>query len=90
MRSERAAVKHSELDSFPIGEDALGRPRTKEPKEGEMVSLSIRIEGAMAKSLDEIAEKMSAERPGLAITRTDVVRVALNEWLAGRSTKHRK
>ena len=55
-----------------------------------MVSLSIRIDGTIAKSLDTIAEKMSAERPGLAITRTDVVRVALNEWLAVKAAKPKK
>lgn len=70
-------------------EKRLGRPKTRQPKAGEAIHLSIRIDGAMALALDEEGERMGAERPGPAFTRTDVVRVALAEWLASRR-KNRK
>jgi hypothetical protein len=62
----------------------MGRPRSKSVKEGELVNVAFKLEGAVVNQLDAEADRLAAERPGLVVTRTDVVRIALHEWLAQR------
>lgn len=69
---------------------AVGRPKTRKPKAGEAIQVSITLDGALILALDQEAERIAAERPGLTLTRTDVVRVALHEWLTSRSPKSKK
>ncbi len=63
---------------------------TRKPKAGEQQHFSITLDGALMLALDDMAEQMSRERPGLTLTRTDVVRVALHEWLADRKKEHKR
>lgn len=49
------------------------RKKAKEPQEKSQ--LAIRLEAELIKRLDAVAERLS--RPGLTVTRTDAVRVAL-------------
>lgn len=44
-------------------------------KEGEKVQIGVRLDEALIARLDKVASKLS--RPGLAVTRTDAVRIAL-------------
>lgn len=64
---------------FDLG--PVGRPKTRRPKAGELTHLSINLDGAVIQALDEAAARLSAERPGPAWTRTDVVREAIRAWL---------
>lgn len=63
----------------------VGRPKIRKPKPGEPIQISITVDGALVQALDGEAERISGERPGMRLTRADIVRIALNEWLASRS-----
>jgi hypothetical protein len=65
----------------------VGRPRTRKPKAGETQQMSIALDGAVIAQLDEELEKLNAERRGPAWTRTDLVREAVDDWLAARRSK---
>ena len=67
--------------------ESVGRPRTREAKPGEAMHLSMTIDGAVVKALDEEAERMGVERPGLKFTRTDVIRVLLHDWMTSRTKR---
>jgi hypothetical protein len=56
-------------------------------KDGELVNVAFKLDGAIVKQLDAAAERLTAERPGLAVTRTDVVRIAIHEWLAAHAKR---
>jgi len=60
--------------------------RKKKPiaDEGKPMHVSVVLDPALVKALDKEAERLSAERKGLTVRRTDVIRMALNEWIAGR------
>lgn len=49
-----------------------------------MVLMTVRVQNAVVRRLDEIAERMRQERSGLQVTRSDVVRMLLDEALAAR------
>jgi len=49
--------------------------------------MSIALDGAVIAQLDEELEKLNAERRGPAWTRTDLVREAVDDWLAARRSK---
>jgi len=49
--------------------------------------LHIRLDTGLVAKLDKAAERMAAERPGLKISRADIVRVALLDWLANQESK---
>lgn len=68
----------------------VGRPRTRPP--GETLSLGIKVNPALAAALDEEAKIMTAEQPpGRAtISRGELIRIALHEWLAARAAKRAK
>jgi hypothetical protein len=55
----------------------LGRKKSDE----KTVPVSFRMPEAMAKSLDAIVAKKSAQAGGVEITRTQVILLALREWL---------
>jgi predicted transcriptional regulator len=70
----------------------VGRPRTRPV--GESTILSLKVEDELIRALDEAAKTMSAEQPAgrASISRGELVRIALHEWLAtykARSTKPR-
>lgn len=69
--------------------DRVGRPRTRKAKPGETIPVSVNLDGAIVQALDEEAVRRS-EQPGPAWTRTDVVRVLLQEWMASRTKSRGK
>ena len=69
---------------------AVGRPKTRKPKAGESIQISITVDGALIQRLDGEADRISSERPGMRLTRADVVRIALHEWLASRDKSRGK
>jgi len=57
----------------------VGRPKTRKPKAGEPMHLTVNLDGGIIVALDDEAKRRSGER-GPAWTRTDVVRDILVEW----------
>jgi hypothetical protein len=69
---------------------AVGRPpRTPEESDGT-AHLGLRVPVSLLRSLDAEAKAMQEERPGLKVSRTDVVQVLLNEALEARTKRRRK
>jgi hypothetical protein len=68
----------------------VGRPKTRKPKAGEPIQISITVDGSLIQRLDEEAAQISSERPGMRLTRADVIRIALHEWLVGRDKSRGK
>jgi hypothetical protein len=62
----------------------MGRPRTRQPRAGESLTLSFRVDGAVAQALDHEAAHIMAAHPGIQVTRVDVVRAVLAEWMKKR------
>lgn len=62
----------------------VGRPRTRKPKPGQVQQMSISLDGAIVQQIDDELDKMNADHTGPVWTRSDVVRVAVKEWLATR------
>lgn len=54
------------------------------------MQVSFRIPDSMAKAIDAVAEKKSEAAGGVPITRTQVVLLALREWLAAHGPKPKK
>jgi hypothetical protein len=67
----------------------VGRPRSKTVKQGELANVAFKLDGGLVAQIDALADRMSAERPGLAVTRTDVVRMAIHEYLAAHATRRK-
>lgn len=61
----------------------VGRPKTRKPKEGVPMHITITIDGGIVVALDKEASRRSGGR-GPAWTRTDVVRDVLIGWLETR------
>lgn len=80
---ERTRTKAADVHSA----HAVGRPKTRKPKPGELFALNLNFDGAVVLALDEEAQRMERAQPGLTITRTDVVRMAVLEWLKSRPKK---
>ncbi len=67
----------------------LGRPRKRGPD--ETVTLGFRVSPDLLKSLDEIAAKMTAKQPpGLTVSRTDVVRMALHRFVEAEKPSRKR
>ncbi len=68
----------------------VGRPRTRPL--GETLSLGIKIDPKLAEALDAEAARMTAERPpgSAKISRGELIRVILLEWLAAREKSRRQ
>jgi hypothetical protein len=64
--------------------DSVGRPKTRKPKAGELMHLTVNLDGGIILALDDEAKKRSGDR-GPAWTRTDVVRDILVGWFEKRS-----
>jgi hypothetical protein len=67
----------------------VGRPRSKTTKPGELANVAFKLDGGLVAQIDALADRLSAERPGLAITRTDVVRMAIHEFLTAHATRRK-
>ena len=52
-----------------------------------MVNVAFKLDGGVVKQLDAEAEKLTTERPGLTVTRTDIVRMAIHEFLTIRTKR---
>lgn len=61
----------------------MGRPRTGRLQPGETRQVSINLDGAVIQKLDRQAELL-ADHTKLPVTRTDVIRQAIDEYLAAR------
>lgn len=48
--------------------------------------LHLRLDTDLVEVLDEEVERMGKEHPGLEVSRTAVLRMALREWAARRAT----
>lgn len=68
-------------DSSRVRSRAVAR-QPKQPKPGEAHRLHIILPGELVEEIDRIAEQMTAARPGMTVTRTDVARIAINEFVA--------
>jgi hypothetical protein len=68
----------------------VGRPKTRKPKPGEPMHLTINLDGGIILALDEEARTRNIEKRGPAWTRTDVVRDILTDWFAARAPKRGK
>jgi len=68
----------------------VGRPRTRPV--GESTILSLKVEDELIHALDEAAKAMSAEQPAgrASISRGELVRIALHEWLAAYKARTNK
>jgi hypothetical protein len=89
MSSENAFQKVA-LARRSRSNERVGRPKTRKPKPGVAMHLTVNIDGAMVQALDQEAERRSSERRGPPWTRTDVVRDIIAEWFeqhAGKSGK---
>jgi predicted transcriptional regulator len=65
--------------------------RKKKPvPSGTQMHVSVVLDSDLVKSLDDEAERLSKERQGLAVRRTDVVRMALYEWVTARAKQRAK
>jgi hypothetical protein len=82
---QKVARKHQ-----PAFNDTVGRPKTRKPKPGEPMHLTVNLDGGMVLALDEEAAQRSAERRGPAWTRTDVVRDIIAEWFEQHGAKRGK
>ena len=70
-----ANVARSEVQSARVAR------QPGKPKLGVPYRMHIIVPGGLVIQLDEIAERMSAEREGIAITRTDVARTAIFDYV---------
>lgn len=61
----------------------MGRPKLSE----ESAVISIRLPAELIRLLDQYAETLRIQTPGLNITRTDAARAILTSGLAGRKLK---
>jgi hypothetical protein len=68
---------------------SVGRPRSKTTKPGELMNVAFKLDGGLVAQIDALADRMSAERPGLAVSRTDIVRIAIHEYLAAHPAKRK-
>lgn len=64
-----------------VNSPAVGRKPSKNPKQ---VHLGIRIDQSTADSIDAEIERLKKAHPGLAIGRSDVVRMFITEALSSR------
>jgi len=62
-----------------------GRPRIRQPKRGEKMQCTLRLDGALVAWLDDYAAQLS--RPGLPITFTDACSVLLHEAMERHANK---
>jgi hypothetical protein len=65
----------------------LGRRPSANPKD---VQVNVRFDAALTKLLDEEAAHEEALRPGIYVTRSDVIRLLVGEAIAARSKKRGK
>ena len=74
QRSKRSAKLPSEM----------ARPRVRPP--GTKTVLSFLVDDSLIESLDAAAEELSKERPvgSAKVARSEVVKIALTQWLAAR------
>lgn len=70
--------------------ESVGRPRTRKPKAGEVQQMSVSLDGGVVQAIDDELEKINDERNGPVWTRSDVIRIAVRDWLAGRRGKRAK
>lgn len=61
----------------------MGRPKLSE----ESAVISIRLPAELISLLDQYAETLRTQTPGLNITRTDAARAILTSGLAGKKLK---
>jgi hypothetical protein len=62
------------------------RKRRPQPKQ----QTAFRLPSALIAKLDRIAERLTAERPGIPITRADVVRMLLTRAVEEEEGRHGK
>jgi hypothetical protein len=74
-----------QLDAFP----ASGNQRARQLAYGAGAVVSIRLTGAVIARLDEAAATIKTNTGRWKVTRTDVIRSIIGEWLAenGKPTK---
>lgn len=68
----------------------MGRPRTRIVKAGQTINVAFRLDGEVVKKLDSLADHLSRARPGLLVTRSDVVKMAIFEFLKGKQKRPSK
>ena len=59
-------------------------------KKRPQTQTAFRLPPDLVAKLDRIADRLSAERPGIPITRADVVRMLLTRAVAEEETRHGK
>lgn len=64
----------------------MGRPKTQKLKRGQRFHLSFYIDGALVQEIDDQAEVMT-QQSTVSVTRTDVIRIALRDWIERRKAQ---
>lgn len=59
----------------------MGRKIRQQLKAGDILAVTVKIPFELVSKLDERAKEMSTENPGMSVTRTDIIRVALFKFL---------
>jgi hypothetical protein len=85
--SSQNALKKVAIAHRSSFNEKVGRPKTRKPKVGEPMHLTINLDGGVIIALDEEAARRNTERRGPAWTRTDVVRDILAEWFERRDKR---
>jgi hypothetical protein len=67
-----------------LGWADVGRPR-KNPESEETI-LSFRVNAELRDKLDEVVARANAEQPGRSMSRTELIKIVLYDWL-NRSAK---
>lgn len=62
-----------------VRSDEMGRPRKSKP--GTEMVLSFRVDADLLRDLDEEAKRFA---PGVELSRTQLVKLALREWIDSR------
>jgi len=80
-------IGNSQRHPKAVETDPVGRPRTRPLT--ETIALGFKAEPELVEALDAEAERMSKERPAGSsrISRTEVIKIILHEWLAARSKR---
>src|SRR4051812_25370499 len=77
-----ANVSHSEVASRRVAR------QPNKPKKGEQDRMHIILPGEVVSQIDDLAAKMSANRPGLEVTRTEIARMAIHEYIQHQTQRH--
>lgn len=74
-----AATKNSRLSTVRLRSWDVGRPRKNDPN--ETAPIGFRVTPELRDALDEVVQRVNAERPGRSMSRTELIKLVLYDWL---------